>query len=321
MKKIIINSNDSQKRLDSFVKKILYNMPENLIYKYIRKKRIKINDKKTTPDYKLITGDVLYLYINDEFFEENNSKNYNNFEDSDANLDIIYEDNNIILINKPVGVLVHPDKNSDSNCIINKLKKYLYLKKEYIPENENSFAPSLVNRIDRNTCGIVIAAKNSASLAILNQKIKQREIHKFYLCLAHGTFEKKHDILKAYLEKNTTQNRVYINNSKNNNSSKTILTEYKVLKEFNNKFNNISLLEINLLTGRTHQIRAHLSYINHPILGDSKYGKNFINKKFNFKYQTLCSYKLIFDFKTDAGILNYLSGKEFSISQDKIWFL
>ncbi len=317
MKKIIINGNDSRKRLDSFLKKILYNMPENLIYKYIRKKRIKVNNKKITPNYKLIIGDEVYLYINDEFFEENNIKNYNNFENSDANLDIIYEDSNIILINKPMGVLVHPDKNSNSNCVINKLKKYLYLKKEYIPENENSFAPSLVNRIDRNTCGIIIAAKNSASLAILNQKIKQREIHKFYLCLANGIFEKKHDILKAYLEKNTIQNRVYINNFKNSNSSKIILTEYKVLKEFN----NISLLEINLLTGRTHQIRAHLSHINHHVLGDSKYGKNFINKKFNFKYQALCSYKLNFDFKTDAGLLNYLSGQEFSIPQDKIWFL
>lgn len=323
MKEIIINSNDNNKRLDSFIKKILYNIPDNLIYKYIRKKRIKVNNKKSVPDYRLQTNDIISLYINDEFFEKNNS-NHNNFENSSTDLDIIYEDNNIILINKPVGVLVHPGDNLDanhenSNSIINRLKKYLYLKKEYIPENENSFAPALVNRIDRNTCGIIIAAKNSESLAILNQKIKQREISKYYLCHAYGIFDKKTDILKAYLEKNHSENRVYINTSKKSNlqdNSKTILTQYTVLKEFD----NTSLLEIKLLTGRTHQIRAHLSYINHPILGDSKYGKNFINKKFKYKYQALCSYKLSFDFKTDYGSLSYLSGKEFALPEDKIWF-
>lgn len=307
MRKIIISSNDSQKRLDCFLQKFLYNVPSSLIHKYIRKKRIKINGKKSDCSYRLQLGDTVELYINDEFFE--NSSDKYEFKKSNFELDIVYEDENIILVNKPSGLIVHPDKENNYDCLINRIQYYLYNKKEYIPENENSFTPSLVNRLDRNTSGIVIAAKNSSSLSILNKKMKDREIKKTYLCLVYGKMKKKCDILKGYLDKNASENKVYIKENRESKTSKTILTKYRVVEERE----NFSLLEIELLTGRTHQIRAHLAHIGHPIIGDGKYGKNSINKNFTYKHQALCAYKLEFDFKSATNNLDYLNKKIFTI--------
>ncbi len=159
----------------------------------------------------------------------------------------------------------------------------------------------------------MIAAKNSDSLRVLNQKIKDRELKKNYLCVVHGILKKKQATMTDYLEKNEKQNRVYVS-SKPTPNSKTIKTKYKVLKEFN----NMSLVEVELLTGRTHQIRAHMAYIGHPIVGDGKYGTNKQNKNTSLKWQALCSYKLEFDFETDGGVLEYLNGKSFEIND--IWF-
>ncbi len=316
MKNITIKTNDANKRIDSFLQKVFPNLPESLIYKYIRTKKIKVNNKKIKPNYRLSTEDVVSLYIKDEFLE--NSVSEFNFKKSPVNIDVIFEDDNLIIINKPPGLIVHPDKECKVDSLINRIKNYLYQKGQYNPENELSFAPALVNRIDRNTSGLVIAAKNAASLAILNEKIKKREINKFYLCIVTGKLEKKSDTLKGYLEKNESQNKVYIKNSYDSKSSlKTILTSYKVIKEIP----NYSLLEVHLLTGRTHQIRAHFSHIGHPILGDGKYGKNSINKAVKYKYQALCSYKLEFDFKSNSGILEYLNKKEIILPKEKIWFI
>ena len=257
------------------------------------------------------TGDILTLYIKDEFFEEE----YDSYDflKAPVKLDIIYEDENIMLLNKKPGLLVHPDETYHFDSLIARIQHYLYDKGEYDPKNENSFAPALVNRIDRNTGGIVIAAKNAETLRIMNQKLKDREIEKLYLCIAVGIFKKKEALLTDYLEKNEKQNRVYISKKPNENT-KTIKTKYKVLAEKD----GLSLVEAALLTGRTHQIRAHLAYIGHPLLGDGKYGKNEINRKYGFKYQALYSYKLTFRFTTDSGILEYLNGKSFTAPE--IWF-
>lgn len=311
MKEIQINKNDANQRIDKFLTKTFKNLPTSLMYKAIRKKDIKLNSKRCYPDTKLCPGDILTIYIKDEFLEQNLDEY--DFLKAPSKIDIIYEDKNILLINKKPGLIVHPDENYHFDSLISRVKHYLYKKGEYLPKKENSFTPSLVNRIDRNTGGIVIAAKNADTLRILNQKMKTREIKKFYLCIAYSKFKNKEDILTAYLEKNENQNRVYIHNSPKENT-KIIKTKYHVLAEKE----NFSLLEVELLTGRTHQIRAHLAFLGHPLLGDSKYGKNTINKEKGYKWQALYSYKLKFEFTTPAGILDYLNRKEFIAPE--VWF-
>ncbi len=312
MRTIQINKNDANQRLDKFLTKRFKTMPKSLMYKYIRTKYIKVNGKRCEISTRLNEGDVITFYIKDEFFDEPQYDTYD-FLKAPVKLDIVYEDENIILLNKPTGLLCHPDENYHFDSLLARLQHYLYDKKEYNPKSENSFAPALANRIDRNTGGIVIAAKNSESLRVLNQKIKDRELKKIYLCVVHGILKNKQSTMTDYLEKNEKQNRVYVS-SKPTPNSKTIKTKYKVLKEFN----NMSLVEVELLTGRTHQIRAHMAYIGHPIVGDGKYGTNKQNKNTSLKWQALCSYKLEFDFETDGGVLEYLNGKSFEI--DDIWF-
>lgn len=306
MKTIIVNENDSGQRLDKFLGKYFKTMPKSLIYKGIRKKRIKLNGKKCEINHILNCGDKLDLYINDEFFEVPDER-VSFLKITEPKLKIVYEDENIILMDKKPGIIVHEDDNEKVNTLLNHMKAYLYQKGEYNPNDENSFVPALCNRIDRNTGGIVIGAKNAASLRLINEKIKSREIKKFYLCLICGKLEKKSGTLSGYLVKNEVQNRVYIHDTLQPNG-KTILTKYRVLKE-----NRItSLVEVELLTGRTHQIRAHFASIGHPLAGDGKYGKNDINKQLGMKTQALYSYKLKFDF-SDTNALSYLNGKSFKV--------
>lgn len=314
MRTITINKNDSGQRLDKFILKRFKTMPKSLMHKYIRTKYIKLNGKKTTPEVFLNEGDVLTLYIKDEFFEK--PKKEYEFMKASKKLEIVYEDENIMLLDKKPGVIVHQDKNYDADCMVNRVQRYLFEKGEYNPESDKAFSPALVNRIDRNTGGIIIAAKNALALRVLNEKVRSREIRKFYLCIVKGSPKKKSDTLKDYLTKNESKNTVKV--SKNElKGSKEIITKYKVLCY--DKARDLSLCEVELLTGRTHQIRAHMASIGHPLLGDEKYGDKVLNRKFHQNHQLLCSYKLKFDFEKNAHELEYLNGKEFSLNE--IWFV
>ena len=312
MKEFYINKNDAGQRLDKYITKSFPLLPQSLMYKYIRSKRIKVNNKRSEISYRLKENDLVSLYINDEFFEE--SKPKYDFLNAGKNIKIVYEDENILLIDKPAGILSHPDEDNYTDTAITRIKRYLYEKGEYIPDSEMSFAPALVNRIDRNTCGIIIAAKNAEALRILNEKLKNRELHKLYLCIVMGKLKNSSGLIEGFLEKNEKQNKVYISNT-STDKSKSIATKYNVL----GYKNGLSLVEVELLTGRTHQIRASFSHLGTPLLGDGKYGTNAQNKRFGgYKKQFLYSYKLAFDFKSDAGILNYLNGKSFEV--EDVWF-
>lgn len=306
MKKVTAGKNDAGQRLDKFLLKFLNSMPKNLLYKAFRKKRIKVNGKKADGNYILNENDVLELYINDEFFEKKETAELV----SDAEVDVIYEDENILIADKPKGVLMHGSK-SDGNTLLSKLLSYLYNKGEYEPEKEQSFSPAFANRIDKNTRGLVVAAKNAKSLRELNEKIRNGEVRKFYLCVLSKEPEKKSGVIETYLKKNEAENKVYVCN-KQEVGAKYAKTIYNVLK----KDKKGVLCEVELLTGRTHQIRVHMAHIGCPIAGDVKYGALKDGKK---SYQDLTSYKLLFDFdKSENGELSYLAGKKFTIPQNKL---
>ncbi len=310
-----INKNDAGQRLDKFLFKAVKGLPASLMYKYIRTKKIKVNRKRAEERQVLIEGDEIQLFIRDEFFGSPEKDN-GALSRITPKLDIAYEDENIILCNKRPGVLVHEDDSASDNTLIMHIKAYLYQKGEYNPEDEQSFAPALCNRIDRNTGGIVIAAKNAEALRVMNEKIKNDELRKFYLCAVHGKMPKRNDTLTAYLRKNSANNTVTISD-KEKAGYKNIITKYRVITEKRDE----SLLEVELVTGRTHQIRAHMAHIGHSLLGDGKYGVNRADRERGYKYQALYSYRLIFNFGKDEGYLGYLSGKQVSISPENVWFV
>ncbi len=308
---LTIHKNDAGQRLDKFLTKTYPNLPQSLLYKALRKKDIKLNGKRCDKADRLVEGDSLSLFLPEDTLQV--APPTYEFMHASKQLDVVYEDRHVILLNKKAGLLVHPDNREYADTLLFRVQRYLYEKGEYDPKDEQSFAPALVNRIDRNTSGIVIAAKTAVALRILNEKLKNREIQKYYLCIVHGKMPKQSDTLEAFLEKNEAQNRVYISGTAKA-GARTIRTRYTVLEHKN----NLSLLEIHLLTGRTHQIRAHLASVGHPLLGDGKYGTNALNKGTGFNKQALCSYRLKFEFTSDAGELSYLNGKEFAL--DNVWF-
>ena len=310
-----IKKNDAGQRLDKFLSKAVKGLPMSLMYKYIRTKKIKVNRKRCEQKYILQEGDEIQLFIREEFFDSP-EKDDGALSRIVPKLDIVYEDDNIILCNKRPGVLVHEDDSAKDNTLIMHIKAYLYQKGEYDPADEQSFAPALCNRIDRNTGGIVIAAKNAEALRVMNEKIKYDEIRKFYLCAVHGKLREKSATLTAYLKKNSANNLVTISD-KEKEGYKNIITKYKVISE--NRDN--SLVEVELVTGRTHQIRAHMAHIGHSLLGDGKYGVNRDDKSEGYKYQALYSYRLIFNFADDSGALGYLKGKQVALNPDGVWFL
>lgn len=309
MRELTIGKNDAGQRLDRFVSKSLPLLPPALLQKYIRLKRIKCNGARAQRDQRLQEGDVLQLYINDEFFDKPREDNLflTLFKPS---LTIVYEDENLMLLDKRPGLVVHADETEKVNTLINHIQAYLYQKREWNPKWENAFTPALCNRIDRNTGGIVIAAKNAEALRILNDKIRDREIEKSYLCVVSGRPKPAEGRLEGYLFKDAVKNQVYVT-KKPQPGAKTAVTEYRTLQSRQ----GLSLVECRLLTGRTHQIRAQMAAAGCPLLGDGKYGRERINRTYGETGQMLYSYKLTFTLPTDAGILEYLRGQTFRVPQ------
>lgn len=311
MKEYQINNNDADQRLDKFMSKAAKNLPQSLLYKAIRTKKIKVNRKRAAPDQLLCEGDVVQCFLPPQFLEDGYANDL--FYTLSPSLDVAYEDDNIIICDKRPGMLCHPDEEGGNNTLIEHIKAYLYRKGEYKPDIENSFVPSLCNRIDRNTGGLVIAAKNAAALRDMNEMIRSRSVSKYYLCAVHGVPKPAETTLTAYLYKDTKNNTVTVYDKPKQGRVK-IVTGYKVISEKDGD----ALLEVRLYTGKTHQIRSHLSYIGHPLLGDGKYGVNRDDKKAGYKYQALYSYKLVFD--NGIGSLSYLTGKTVVADNKNVWF-
>ncbi|MBE6604177.1 MAG: RluA family pseudouridine synthase [Ruminococcaceae bacterium] len=315
MRILQIGKNDAGQRLDKFLSKAVKGLPLSMMYKAIRTKKIKVNRARAKENQVLLEGDEIELFIKDEFFDLP-ARDDGALSAITPKLSILYEDENIMLLNKRPGVLVHEDTAGGENTLILHVKAYLYQKGEYDPDAEQSFAPALCNRIDRNTGGIVIAAKNAEALRVMNEKIKRDEISKYYLCAARGKMPRKADTLLGFLRKDSDKNLVTVSDAPLR-GGKNIETRYRVLREKNGN----SLLEVLLVTGRTHQIRAHLAHIGHPLLGDGKYGKNRAEKGRGYKYQALYAYKLVFDTVSGDDLLSYLEGKSFEIPLEDVWFL
>ena len=309
MRELTVGKNDAGQRLDRFVGKSLPLLPPALLQKYIRLKRIKVNGQRAARDQRLSQGDVLQLYINDEFFDQPREENMflTLFKPS---LDIVYEDENLMLLNKKAGMVVHADETEKVNTLINHIQAYLYQKREWNPRWENAFTPALCNRIDRNTGGIVIAAKNAETLRIINDKIRDHELTKRYLCITLGAPRPPAGEVENFLRKDEKKKQVFVFH-KPVPGAKTAVTRYKTLQ----RRGELALVEVELLTGRTHQIRATMADLGCPLLGDGKYGNGEKNRGYGETRQALYSYQLTFDLPTDAGILNYLRGRTFQVEQ------
>lgn len=307
MKEIQIRKNDAGQRLDRFVGKAVPLLPESLLQKYIRLKRIKRNGKGTKRDVRLVEGDVLQLYINDEFFEKPTEHNAW-LKIATPRLDIVYEDENILLADKKPGVLCHSAGEWSWDTLISNIQAYLRQNGQWDPKAENAFTPALCNRIDRNTGGIVIAAKDAETLRVINEKIRDRELDKRYLCITVGRPRKPEGRVECFLLKDEQKKQVSVYH-KPIPGGKTAITDYKVLETRE----ELSLVEIGLETGRTHQIRATMADLDCPLLGDGKYGRGDVNRRYGETRQALYAYKLTFDLPTDAGHLNYLRGQSFTV--------
>lgn len=302
MKTFTISHNDAGQRLDKFLKKAMPQLPKNLVYKLVRTKKIKINSARCDISAILNLDDIVSIWVPKEFLHTSAKPEKNIM--VTPKLQIVYEDENILVADKPIGVLTQKDTSDCIDSMNDRLLYYLFSSGDYQPNQENSFSPSFLNRLDRNTGGLLLAAKNFPSTQILSEKLRNGELQKFYLCEVIGTPTPSHALLEGWWKKDNSTNQVTISEHKTTNA-KPIKTEYRLLS----KKTTTSILEVRLHTGKSHQIRAHLAYIGHPLVGDLKYGTTKTNDR-RFTAQYLYAYRLIFSFHSDAGILNYLHNKE-----------
>lgn len=310
MIEIIVQENDAQQRLDRFLMKMFPTMPKNLMYKLIRNKKIKVNRKKSEISYRLQEKDKIQCFISDEFRK---TIDYD-FQKVPSDLQIIYEDEHVLIANKEIGILSQKDSPQIQDNMQDRLLHYLYINNRYRPEEELSFKPSFIHRLDRNTSGLMIAGKNKLALNALYQSLQNNEIEKRYLCIVEGQLKQKEKDVFLWHRKDTKQNKSYLSANRSENAKK-VHTSYKLIAETN----KMSLVEVNLKSGKSHQIRATFSYLNHPLLGDIKYGAK---KRVESKGQFLCAYKLNFCIQEKENILYYLNEKEFIIWDNfvKKWF-
>ncbi|AIV03716.1 pseudouridine synthase [Candidatus Malacoplasma girerdii] len=309
MKILKANHNDANLRIDKFVRKVLPNAKLSEIYKLLRTKKIKVNQHKVNPTYRINLNDEIVFYLDENHFTKQLKPKTNAID-----FKVVYEDNNLLIVFKPYGLVVHTDESGTTNTLINQVTNYLIDKNEFNPHEQNSFTPTLINRIDLNTAGLVIIAKNRMSSIILNEKMKTHEIRKFYLTKVYGIIDPKKATISAYLTRFNDKKNVLITPKIISKDSKQIITKYELKKHDH----QTSLIEIELLTGRTHQIRAHMQYLGHPLVGEQKYSSAKFKKLSNYKHQRLIAYKIIFQFKSSANELEYLNNKEIKLSEQEV---
>ncbi len=310
MREFVISKNDAGQRVDRFASKLLPSMPSGLLQRYFRTKDIKVNGRWSRPDVRLAEGDTVRLYVPEEFFSGGQRRDENSWlAVVKPRLDIVYEDENILLVSKRPGVLCHEAGGWSADTLIARIQAHAYQAGQWDPAAENSFAPALCNRIDRGTGGIVIAAKNAPALRAMDEKIRAREVTKEYLCVCLGEPIPREGRLEGWLFKDAAKNQVYVKPRQEPGAS-FAATDYHVLESRN----GLSLVTCRLHTGRTHQIRVQMARAGWPLLGDGKYGRERVNRRYGEDRQLLWSWRLTFDFKSDAGPLNYLAERSFTVA-------
>lgn len=312
MKEFIIKQNDSGQRIDKFITKSMPELPKSMMYRLIRTKDVKINGKRCAVDTVLNEGDIVRIYVKDDVSAP--KQHDMSFMNAPSKPEIVFEDENILVAFKPVGLDAHSNSTSTSDTLVNRIKHYLYNKGEYVPENENTFSPALCSRLDRNTSGLVISAKNAPALREINSAIQSGLVRKIYRCITVAKPPRTEDILTAWHFKDDSRNIVRISDEKKD-GYREIRTGYKVIGEKNGLY----LLEIVLFTGRTHQIRAHLAHIGCAILGDGKYGDIAKNKRYGVFRQLLCACALEFDFPENSP-LKYLNEIRVTVPEKLLTF-
>lgn len=307
MKEFRILKNDSGQRLNKFLEKAVPRLPGGLMHKYIRLKRIKVNGKRADAAIRLNEGDTVQLYLNDEFFEPSGGDAaYTRVRK--PNLSILYEDEQILLADKAPGMVVHTDESGDENTLIAHIQAHLCQSGQWNPADELSFTPALCNRIDRNTGGIVVAAKTAEALRLLNEGIREHALQKSYLCIVHGRPKPAAGEVSLFLRRDEKRKLVTAHRTQVP-GAKTAVTRYRTLAARG----GLSLLRCDLVTGRTHQIRVHMAALGHPLLGDCKYGTAERNRPYGETYQALYSYRLTFENLPADSALGYLNGRTFMV--------